>query len=52
MKEKGGVESKLIAGEGGIFEVTVDGEVVYEKAKTGRFPDKGEVSKILEGLGG
>jgi len=47
LKEAIGIESKLIPGDGGIFEVIADGKVIYEKAKTGRFPDKGEVLKML-----
>ena len=39
----------MISGSGGIFEVKADGEVIYERAKTGNFPDKGEILKILEG---
>jgi selT/selW/selH-like putative selenoprotein len=35
----------LIPGSGGIFDVTVDGTLVYSKDQTGRFPDPGEVSK-------
>ena len=48
LKSELGVESTLIPGVGGIFEVIADGKVIYEKAKTGKFPDKGEVSKLLK----
>ena len=30
---------KLIPGKGGCFELTVDGELVYSKLKTGQFPN-------------
>jgi selenoprotein W-related protein len=33
----------LIKGSGGVFEVTVDGELVYSKKATGRFPEHDEI---------
>ena len=45
-----GVEAELIEGGGGIFDVSVDGKVVYSKHETGRFPDPGEVLAIVQGL--
>ena len=30
----------LIPGGGGCFELSVDGELIYSKLKTGRFPDE------------
>ena len=39
MKEKLGVDAELIAGRGGVFDVLVDGELVYSKSKTRMFPD-------------
>lgn len=38
----------LIPSSGGIFEVRVDGEVVYSKDSTGRFPEKGEVIEAMK----
>lgn len=43
-----GVQSELIAGSGGVFTVTVDGDVVYSKAETGRFPEPGEAAKAVK----
>jgi selenoprotein W-related protein len=34
------VDLKLIPGGGGCFELTVDGELIYSKLKTGKFPDE------------
>jgi selenoprotein W-related protein len=31
---------KLIPGGGGCFELTVDGDLIYSKLKTGKFPDE------------
>jgi selenoprotein W-related protein len=41
------VETELVAGGGGIFDVIVDGEKVYSKFETGRFPEKGEVVGLI-----
>jgi len=41
----GGVELKT--GSHGVFEVSIDGEEVFSKARLDRFPDKGEVVKLL-----
>ena len=48
LKKKFGVEAKLIAGSGGVFEVTLDGEVVFDKYLVGRFPDHQEVIDEIE----
>jgi len=42
----GGVE--LIPGTGGIFEVELNGQNIYSKEKTGRFPEENEVESKLE----
>ena len=33
-------DMKLVPGGGGCFELTVDGELLYSKLKTGKFPDE------------
>ena len=43
-----GVKANLIPGHGGIFDVVVDGEVVFSKHKEGRFPNPGEVAGKME----
>jgi selT/selW/selH-like putative selenoprotein len=42
------VESKLTPGGGGIFDVIVDGKMVFSKHELGRFPEPGEVSSKLK----
>jgi len=49
LKEALGVESELIAGGGGIFDVVVDGDMVFSKHQTGRFPEPGEIVKMIKG---
>lgn len=39
---------KLIPAGGGCFELTVDGDLLYSKLKTGRFPDE---QSIIEAVG-
>lgn len=38
----------LHRGDGGAFEVFVDGEQVFSKLATGRFPARGEIVKAVE----
>jgi selT/selW/selH-like putative selenoprotein len=47
LKESFNVDSELNAGSGGVFIVTVDGVVTYNKKETGQFPTKGEVTQII-----
>ena len=41
------VEVELIEGSNGVFEVTVDGRLVYSKMETGRFPAYQEIPKLV-----
>jgi selT/selW/selH-like putative selenoprotein len=38
-----GVDATLIEGGNGIFDVKVDGKLIYSKDKTGRFPEDREI---------
>ncbi|MCK5375651.1 MAG: Rdx family protein [Acidobacteria bacterium] len=42
-----GARARLIEGKDGVFEVEVDGELVFSKRRLGRFPDQGEVAGII-----
>lgn len=46
LKQKS-LEVELIEGSNGIFDVKVDGKLVFSKYETGRFPKPGEVAKLL-----
>jgi selenoprotein W-related protein len=48
LRQAFGVEATLIPGSGGVFDVTVDGRLVYSKHRTGRFPTSGEVVQIIK----
>jgi len=49
IKKEFGVEPEMIQGSGGVFDVTVDGELIFSKHEVGRFPTHEEVlEKIRE----
>ena len=41
------MEIKLIPGSGGIFEVTVDGGMIFSKKRVGRHAQPGEVVELV-----
>jgi selenoprotein W-related protein len=45
------VEVDLIPSSGGVFEVSLDGKLLYSKQKTGRFPDQNEVEGLMASIG-
>jgi selenoprotein W-related protein len=42
-----GAGIELIPSSGGVFEISVDGRVVFSKKKMQRFPDEGEIVRLL-----
>jgi len=48
LSERFGIESKLVKGRGGVFEVRLDGELIFSKAETYRFPEPGEVEGLVD----
>jgi selenoprotein W-related protein len=46
-----GAKVKLKASHGGVFEVSVDGDLVFSKKSLGRFPDAGETLRIIRSRG-
>ena len=48
LKEKLSLESTLIPGSGGVFDVTAGGKLIYSKHKTGRFPEHAEILAALK----
>ena len=43
-----GVESELIEGKGGIFDVKVDGKLIFSKHEVDRFPTNDEILEQLK----
>ena len=35
---------------GGVFEVTLNGSLIFSKKQLGRFPEKGEIVRFIEDL--
>jgi selenoprotein W-related protein len=42
---------ELIAGSGGIFDISADGRLIFSKKQKGRFPDSDEIVRLLSGQG-
>ena len=43
-----GIETKLISSGGGVFEIMLDGDLIFSKKEKGRFPDDGEVASLIK----
>ena len=46
LEQKYGAEVELVPGVGGVFEITVDGQLKFSKKQTGRFPTDDEVIAV------
>jgi len=46
---KAPAEVDLVKGGAGVFDITIDGALVYSKKKTGRFPTDDEVRTLIAG---
>jgi selenoprotein W-related protein len=44
-----GVDVEIFPSSGGVFVVKVDGDLIFSKKETGRFPQMGEVAGIING---
>jgi selenoprotein W-related protein len=45
LKQERKVQVDLVRSSGGVFEITLDGRLIYSKKETGRFP---ELQEVLE----
>ena len=43
-----GVKTKLISSGGGVYEIILDGELIFSKKTLGRFPDDGELVALIK----
>ena len=48
MRKALGVEANLVPGRNGVFDVMVDGDLVFSKSEAQRFPEPGEVAKKVQ----
>lgn len=46
-----GAQIHLIAGGGGVFDVHVNGSLLFSKHRVGRFPEPGEIARLVDALG-
>jgi selenoprotein W-related protein len=47
LKDRFKIESTLIEGSGGVFDVRVNGELIFSKKVAGRFPDHDEIIEAV-----
>ena len=43
-----GAAIELIFSGGGVFEVTLENELIFSKKSLGRFPDDGEIDTLID----
>jgi selT/selW/selH-like putative selenoprotein len=48
IQDKYGIESRLIEGSGGAFEVRINGTLVFSKLKQFRFPEEDEIFAAID----
>jgi selenoprotein W-related protein len=47
--ECGAEEVELVKGVAGVFEITIDGRLVFSKKQLGRFPEDAEIDALAGG---
>jgi len=47
VKKEFGVDVEYIKSRGGVFEVCMNGELIFSKKSIGRFPQNDEIMKII-----
>jgi selenoprotein W-related protein len=48
ISDRFGVQAELIKGKNGVFDVVIDGKLIFSKHETGRFPQNDEILRIME----
>ena len=43
-----GLDTELVPGSNGIYDVTADGEMIFSRKKAGRFPTEQEIIDLLK----
>jgi predicted Rdx family selenoprotein len=49
LRELAGADIELLRGSGGVFDITVDGELRFSKAALGRFPTDDDIAALAKG---
>lgn len=47
LEKQTGLAVKLIAGSGGVFDVRMNGQLLYSKHQSGRFPELEEIRDLV-----
>lgn len=47
IKQARGLDATLIKGSGGVLDVVLDGQLIFSKKQLGRFPEPGEIEKLI-----
>jgi selT/selW/selH-like putative selenoprotein len=47
IKQTTGIDAELIAGGGGIFDIAVNGELVFSKHQAGGYPDEEALARQI-----
>ena len=45
-----GIKAELIKGMGGVFEISVNDNLLFSKIELNRFPNENEVEDLIEGI--
>jgi selT/selW/selH-like putative selenoprotein len=45
-----GIEAELVRGDRGVFDVAVEGNVIFSKHSAGRFPDEAALVETIRSL--
>jgi selT/selW/selH-like putative selenoprotein len=48
IKKQFGVDAELIRGKSGVFDVHLDGTLIFSKHELNRFPEPGEVERLIQ----
>ncbi len=48
IEDKFSIKPKLKKSGGGVFEIEIDGKLVFSKKETGRFPDAREIFEAIK----
>ena len=49
LQKRLGAEVNLVAGSNGIFDVSLDGRMIFSKFEQGRFPQPDEIVNLVKG---
>jgi selT/selW/selH-like putative selenoprotein len=48
LQKQYGVDAELVASGGGVFEVEVDGDLIFSKKAEDRFPEEDEIFQAID----